>query len=621
VVPAAGCRKPFFLPQISFYTSMPSNQQQAAEFLHAIFNSKPDSHHILIWELNKAGGEEVKSNNFFLSIDRAAEYATASKPAGTDVYFGVGTLSRKPRYGRGKKDNISGIGAIHLDVDIAHADSRVHKKGNLPPTLDAAVEFVNGIDLKPSIIVPSGYGLHAYWLLQKFWAFDNADDRAAAGKLIETWQRMYKWRAGHHGWDVDATQDITRVLRVPGTVNYKLPDTPVTAGLLHFSPDTRYTPDDLESLLTSMRAQLPPAPEKTSKANTDTRQQAKNVTQLKSAPNAGTWESIRVVLDEGASIPHEIFEALSDNVTNFKRTWQRQRKDLQDTSASAYDMALANMAIAAGLDDQTVCNLLIAHRRKHGDEKQRVDYYQRTIFEARQIMQHTREVRNAALAPVTDNRDDLREQLQRVLGFRIEKIEKQLSDPPQFIIHFAGGRYRNVGDAWGLIDQKTFRRHVANTIGHMVPNMKDVLWEPVTQKLLTLAEDMPISEETTELGEVQEIITMYLDEYLPTNITDTQHRQHAAHHQPAVINGSVCLSGLELWKYAKRNFGTKKSKSELTNLLRRLGAERETHSVRDERGKVRSISVYALPETYTPTGAVKELATGVIAEEDTPPQM
>lgn len=593
-----------------------SAPQQAFDFLHAIFSGKPEKQHILIWELNKSGGEEIKNSRFFTGIQQAADYATATKTPGTDVYFGVGTLATKPRYGRGKLDHIGGIGAVHIDIDVAHADKRVHKKGNLPPTLDAAIEFATGVQITPSIIVSSGYGIHAYWLLKEFWTFNNADDRATAGKLIETWQRMFKWRASHNSWDVDATQDLTRVLRVPGTLNYKLPDQPTDAGLLLFQPDFKYTPDHFESVLASLRAELPPPTEKITGTTRGARAQAKNVTNIK--PESGTFQGVTLILDEGASIPHHIFEALNDNVTNFKRTWQRQRKDLQDTSASAYDMALANMAVSSGLDDQTVCNLLIAFRRKHGDEKMRLDYYQRTIFEARNATQHQQEVRQAALAPAVDNRDTLREQLQSVLGFRIDKIEKQLSDPPQFIIHFAGGRYKNVGDAWGLIDQTTFRKQVANTIGHVVPKMKDVLWEPVTQKLLKLAEDMPISEETTELGEVHEMVRMYLDEYLATGISQTQHRQYAAHHQPAVIDGGVCIHALEFWKYAKRNFGTKKSKSELTNLLRRIGAERQVHTLRDEMQKLHCVSVYALPDNWTPAEAVKEMPAGMVAEDDHP---
>jgi hypothetical protein len=93
--------------------------------------------------------------------------------------------------------------------------------------------------------------------------------------------------------------------------------------------------------------------------------------------------------------------------------------------------------------------LLISHRRKYADEKLRKDYLQRTIFEAREGMRQQREVKQAANAPIDPNdKESIRNHLQRIFGFRIVKLEKQLTDPPQFIIHFPDGRYKNIGDAY-----------------------------------------------------------------------------------------------------------------------------------------------------------------------------
>lgn len=593
-------------------STQPATYMQAAyDFLHTIFSTKAPEHHLLIWELHKHDGSESFRNYFFTDIERAAHHAITKQQAGTDMYFGVSTLAQRPKRGRGKLADMAGIGAIHLDVDIAHAAA--HKKQNLPPTVDAAIEFVSSAGVAPSIIINSGYGLHVYWLLQKFWIFGDDEQRTRAGQLIETWQRMFKWRAGHHGWDIDATQDLTRVLRVPGTLNYKLPEQPVQASLLHFQPDTRYTLEYFDQTLAALHTQMPPAQPQV---------QAKNVQQIKPQPaQAGHWSQLQLVLDENASVSGDRFEAAMENLPKFKQTWQRKRRDMQDQSASAYDISLANMVVAVGWTPQEACNLLIQHRRKHGDEKMRLDYYQRTIFEALAGTQQYREQRERAeiaQAPVDPtDKEAIKQALQRVLGFRIERIEKILSDPPQYIFHFPNGKQKNLGDSGAILDQKQFARHIANLIDKVVPRMKDAVWQPTAQKMLDMAEQMPEIEETTELGEVKEILRTYLDEYLPTNITLQHHRQCAARHQPAVIDGvRVAINALEVWKYARRNYGSKLSKSELINLMCRLGAKRDTTSVRDDRGKKVNISVYMLPDEWTPEKAVRELAPGVATDED-----
>jgi hypothetical protein len=588
---------------------MPNDTGQATAFLSALFSGKPDTHHILIWELNKSNDQEHKTNNFFLDTVKAAAFSTASKPAGTDVYFGVGTLTPKPKRGRGKLKDIGGIAAIHLDVDIAHAGA--HKKQNLPPDTESAINFINSAGVPPSVINHSGYGLHVYWLFENFWVLDSDELREQAGQLIQSWQRMFKWRAGSNGWDVDATQDLTRVMRIPGTLNYKVPATPVQCNTILLDTTIRYTPEYFESKLADLRKELPAQPA----ANTSAHTQAKTITQIK--PQVGHWSSVQIMLDETATVPHDVFEALMENIPKFKATWLRKRKDLQDQSASSYDMALANMAMSVGLSDQIITNLLIAFRRKYSEEKLRTDYFQRTIFEARAIMQKQRDVKQAAQAPADENnKDEIKTNLTRILGFRIEKIDKIMTDPPQFILHFPDGKYKNVGDALGITDQKVFRRHVANSIGRFVPQMKDIIWDGVAQKLLTLADEMDIADESTELGEIVEIVQTYLNEFLPTNITVTQHKQYSAHNQPAVFDDSIVLHALELWKYAKRNFGSKLDKKNLISLLRRLGARREVHTVRDERQKVCCISVYHLPDELLTEQAKAELARLKDAPDD-----
>jgi len=107
-------------------------------------------------------------------------------------------------------------------------------------------------------LVNSGGGLHLWWLLREPWAFEDADEREAARALLRGWGAVVKTAAARQGFDVDSVFDLSRVLRVPGTVNCKDPDTakwsphpnhrrPVT--LLDGNPDRRYNPEDFSQFI------------------------------------------------------------------------------------------------------------------------------------------------------------------------------------------------------------------------------------------------------------------------------------------------------------------------------------------------------------------------------------
>lgn len=96
----------------------------------------------------------------------------------------------------------------------------------------------------------------------------------------------------------------------------------------------------------------------------------------------GDWHTVDVVVDPKAEPPAALFAQLTRR-RNFLATWEKTRTMPNDQSDSAYDMALASMATAAGWADQQICNLLVAFRRLHGLAVKRIDYYQRTIHTAR----------------------------------------------------------------------------------------------------------------------------------------------------------------------------------------------------------------------------------------------
>ena len=163
---------------------------------------------------------------------------------GQDIYFSPG-ISATPKNGKLSTDDVIGIPALWVDIDIAHPEA--HAKQNLPGTVQEAMSLLPDT-LPPSIIVHSGYGLHVYWLFRECWYFDTLEEKQQAQELLERLQLYIRQQAQEHKWHLDATKNIDRVMRLPRTENVKLPQQPVMSQVIE-SSDIRFNPSDIEEIL------------------------------------------------------------------------------------------------------------------------------------------------------------------------------------------------------------------------------------------------------------------------------------------------------------------------------------------------------------------------------------
>ena len=76
--------------------------------------------------------------------------------------------------------------------------------------------------LPPSLIVDSGHGLQPWWLFKKPWIFRDDEERREAQTLVGRFQATLQVIAEDHGWRIDNTSDLARVMRPAGTWNRKL---------------------------------------------------------------------------------------------------------------------------------------------------------------------------------------------------------------------------------------------------------------------------------------------------------------------------------------------------------------------------------------------------------------
>lgn len=178
-----------------------------------------------------------------------AQVRTAITAAGQkNIYFSPGICAH-PKDDKLSEPDIIGIPALWTDVDIYHPVA--HAAQNLPRTVEEAYTLIPEF-LHPSIIVYSGHGLQFWWLFRECWYFDTPEEKKKAKNLLTRLQGYIRQQAQAKGWHLDAVQDLCRVMRLPGTLNIKVPSEPVLVQVIESSSDLYYNPSEIDELLPAM---------------------------------------------------------------------------------------------------------------------------------------------------------------------------------------------------------------------------------------------------------------------------------------------------------------------------------------------------------------------------------
>mgnify|MGYP001611554581 CR=1 FL=1 len=215
-----------------------------------------------------AGGGEAQVRNFLARLHRGGTYGylwtnsgkqkfsywykvvdgpSDLKQGEPEVYFGVHPTDAIPetnaqgqrvsqKAARSRVDFINAINCLFADFDVGDGD------------MHAEFERIRGLQAPPSVVVNSGHGYHAYWILSKTGTLKDDKARALASQRQAAWVAMV-------GGDPNA-KDLARVLRLPGTINAKQDPLPVR--IVHDS-NGAYALKDLEGYLpTKWRDMVPP---------------------------------------------------------------------------------------------------------------------------------------------------------------------------------------------------------------------------------------------------------------------------------------------------------------------------------------------------------------------------
>ncbi|CAG0955472.1 hypothetical protein METP3_00467 [Methanosarcinales archaeon] len=186
------------------------------EFLLAIFGQEDseNSRHIEIRPLGKTSQPPL----FYYNVDALCRDMKRIKELnreGANIYFGV--CPRKEE--KGKKEAVKEVKVLWADLDCKEESK------------DDALGRVKAFPLKPSITVDSGNGLHLYWLL-----IASVDPDPEVEGILKGLARALEGDM--------AVTDVSRVMRLPETLNMKDPLDPKLCKILSFEPERKYSIED-----------------------------------------------------------------------------------------------------------------------------------------------------------------------------------------------------------------------------------------------------------------------------------------------------------------------------------------------------------------------------------------
>lgn len=159
---------------------------------------------------------------------------------GANLYFGVHPCREIPQFNdKGKPARpeavrsqialVSVINTLFSEFDVKHFNSK-----------EQILAYIQNLAFQPTVLIDSGGGYHAYWFLAEPHPIEDESERRRIQALQASW---VKFTGGDPG-----AKDLARVLRIPGTLNYKY-DPPRPVAFVWYNAQCLYSLDELRAAI------------------------------------------------------------------------------------------------------------------------------------------------------------------------------------------------------------------------------------------------------------------------------------------------------------------------------------------------------------------------------------
>ena len=240
---AVATSTPSLLPQ---QATKQARIEMALRFLNLLFGAVVERIFGYLWtKQDKATYPFAVSNS--AEREAMAKKAIELSDNGFDVYFGVNLMDKAPaRNARVKAEFVTLQTATVADIDILGGEHIDQNK--YPANIDIAKRF---LPFSVSVIVDSGYGLHPYCIYETPITI-TAKNRSEVTKRNKKFIDAIRSRAGKFVKAVDSVHDLPRVLRMPGTYNYKCGRENAPLCQIVEVNDLRFTPENIDARLNEL---------------------------------------------------------------------------------------------------------------------------------------------------------------------------------------------------------------------------------------------------------------------------------------------------------------------------------------------------------------------------------
>lgn len=217
-------------------------EMKSVDFLRSYFQRCEPGDRIVLMATSKMGAVSLKH----LRNDEwdVCEDWINSRSHSHNIYFGMAPLVEglSDRQ-KGSVKDVVALTSLWIDIDFGYD---AHKSKKNPADEKQAIDLIGAFPLEPSILIRSGHGFHAHFLFDKCLRINSEEDRNKAKDLSSGFFRAMNGLAVHRGFQLDSVQNLDRILRVPGTRNFKA-NTERDVELVYADFSRRYSLEDLLS--------------------------------------------------------------------------------------------------------------------------------------------------------------------------------------------------------------------------------------------------------------------------------------------------------------------------------------------------------------------------------------
>lgn len=184
------------------------------------------------WDKYEGGYLEVvidyRTSRYFNheQVDEIIEFSEKMAKSGCEVHFGPALREKDLGNQRSDINNIFSSKCLWVDIDAPDKTLPVEQQiEDVKKLVKDSQDILNKYNVKPSYEIQSGHGVHVYFVLRRV-HYPPGDN----------WSRIQNALIVLANGDRQA-KDATRLLRVPGTFNYKYPEEPKEVKIIHAAGD------------------------------------------------------------------------------------------------------------------------------------------------------------------------------------------------------------------------------------------------------------------------------------------------------------------------------------------------------------------------------------------------